>query len=312
MLRFILRRLLQMVGVVFVLSLLVFVWLRSLPGGPSRPSSASGDPRAPGGPRDGARASTSRSSCSTGKFLERAAPGRLRRLAPACCPATTRCDVFLPALPGDHRADASSRCCIAIALGIPLGYLAARRRGVARSTTSRSSARWSASRCRSSSWPSCSSTSSPSSWQLAAGLRPPGPPASTPPASPGFFVLDGILTREWDAAWDALKHLILPGRRAGHDPVRGDLPDHPGLGARRARRGLRAHRRGQGPHHPGDPRPARPAQRAAAGRHHHRPAGRRPARRARCSPRRCSPGAGSATRSADGVHAAATTPCCRC
>jgi peptide/nickel transport system permease protein len=26
-----------------------------------------------------------------------------------------------------------------------------------------------------------------------------------------LFVLDGILTQEWDAAWDALKHLILPG-----------------------------------------------------------------------------------------------------
>ena len=26
----------------------------------------------------------------------------------------------------------------------------------------------------------------------------------------GLFVLDGVLTREWDAAWDALKHLILP------------------------------------------------------------------------------------------------------
>ncbi len=26
----------------------------------------------------------------------------------------------------------------------------------------------------------------------------------------GFFVLDGLLTREWDAAWDALKHLLLP------------------------------------------------------------------------------------------------------
>ena len=27
----------------------------------------------------------------------------------------------------------------------------------------------------------------------------------------GFFILDGLLTREWDAAWDALKHLLLPG-----------------------------------------------------------------------------------------------------
>lgn len=34
MLRFIVRRLLQMVGVVLVLSLLLFMWLRSLPGGP--------------------------------------------------------------------------------------------------------------------------------------------------------------------------------------------------------------------------------------------------------------------------------------
>ena len=34
----------------------------------------------------------------------------------------------------------------------------------------------------------------------------------------GFFVLDGILTQEWDAAWDAFKHLILPRDRPGHDP----------------------------------------------------------------------------------------------
>jgi peptide/nickel transport system permease protein len=27
----------------------------------------------------------------------------------------------------------------------------------------------------------------------------------------GFYVLDGLLTREWDASWDALEHLILPG-----------------------------------------------------------------------------------------------------
>ena len=34
MARFIIRRLMQMVGVVFALSLLLFLWLRSLPGGP--------------------------------------------------------------------------------------------------------------------------------------------------------------------------------------------------------------------------------------------------------------------------------------
>ena len=33
MARFIIRRLIQMIGVVFALSLLLFFWLRSLPGG---------------------------------------------------------------------------------------------------------------------------------------------------------------------------------------------------------------------------------------------------------------------------------------
>ena len=62
-----------------------------------------------------------------------------------------------------------------------------------------------------------------------------------------FYVLDGLLTREWDAAWDAILHLILPAHRAGHHPARDHRPDHPGLGAGGAERGLRAHRRGQGP-----------------------------------------------------------------
>jgi peptide/nickel transport system permease protein len=35
----------------------------------------------------------------------------------------------------------------------------------------------------------------------------------------GFYVLDGILTAEWDAAWDALMHLILPGIALGTIPL---------------------------------------------------------------------------------------------
>ena len=60
-------------------------------------------------------------------------------------------------------------------------------------------------------------------------------------------MLDGILTREWDAAWDAFVHLVLPGDRAGHDPAGDHRADHPRLGRGGAARGLRAHRRGQGP-----------------------------------------------------------------
>lgn len=34
-----------------------------------------------------------------------------------------------------------------------------------------------------------------------------------------FYVLDGLLTREWDAAWDALMHLVLPGIALGTIPL---------------------------------------------------------------------------------------------
>ena len=34
-----------------------------------------------------------------------------------------------------------------------------------------------------------------------------------------FFVLDGVLTGEWDAAWDAFLHLILPGVALGTIPL---------------------------------------------------------------------------------------------
>ena len=34
-----------------------------------------------------------------------------------------------------------------------------------------------------------------------------------------FYVLDGLLTREWDASWDALLHLVLPGIALGTIPL---------------------------------------------------------------------------------------------
>jgi peptide/nickel transport system permease protein len=35
----------------------------------------------------------------------------------------------------------------------------------------------------------------------------------------GFYVLDGLLTREWDASWDAIVHLVLPGIALGTIPL---------------------------------------------------------------------------------------------
>jgi peptide/nickel transport system permease protein len=34
-----------------------------------------------------------------------------------------------------------------------------------------------------------------------------------------FYVLDGLMTREWDAAWDAFQHLVLPGIALGTIPL---------------------------------------------------------------------------------------------
>ena len=68
---------------------------------------------------------------------------------------------------------------------------------------------------------------------------------STPPTSP-TSTCSTALTREWDAAWDALLHLVLPGDRAGHDPAGDHRPDHPGVGARRGQRGLRPHGEAKG------------------------------------------------------------------
>ena len=34
-----------------------------------------------------------------------------------------------------------------------------------------------------------------------------------------FYVLDGLITREWDAAWDALLHLVLPAIALGSIPL---------------------------------------------------------------------------------------------
>ena len=89
-----------------------------------------------------------------------------------------------------------------------------------------------------------------------------------------FYVLDGLLTREWDAAWDAVLHLILPAIALGHHPAGDHRADHPGLRPRRRQRGLRADGEREGPGHGHRAAAAHPSQRPAAGVHHDRPADR--------------------------------------
>jgi peptide/nickel transport system permease protein len=206
MLRFVVRRLVQMVGVILVLSVLVFVWLRSLPGGPV--SALLGERGTPE-----RRAALEKQlgidqplPVQYWRYLKRAAQGDFG-VSTQVLPGEDALDIFLSRLPATVELSFFALV-IAIALGIPLGYLAARRKGTALDTTTVIF--------------SLVGVAVPVfftgfllkyffgvEWNLlpVSGRQTIGLDATR---ITGLFVLDGILTREWDAAWDALKHLVLP------------------------------------------------------------------------------------------------------
>ncbi len=206
MIRFVVRRLLQMCLVVLVLSMLVFVWLRSLPGGPV--SAMLGERQTP------ARRAALEAALGLDqplpvqyvKFMERALHGNFG-VSTKVLPGEDALDVFLSRLPATIEL-AFLAMLIAIAFGIPLGYIAARRHGSAVDTGTVIV--------------SLVGVAMPVfftafllkysfavEWNLlpVSGRQSTGVDATR---VTGMFVLDGILTREWDASWDALKHLILP------------------------------------------------------------------------------------------------------
>jgi len=206
-LRFIIRRLGQMVGVVFVLSLLLFLWLRSLPGGTV--SAILGDRATP--------ESRARLEAALGlndplyvqywRFLKRAATGNFGA-SNGVQPGKDALGVFLTRFPATVELSTFA-IIVAVAAGIPLGYLAARRRASLFDNASVIV--------------SLIGVAVPVfflafllkyffavklGWLPVSGRQSAGLDATR---VTGFFVLDGLITREWDAAWDAFKHLILPG-----------------------------------------------------------------------------------------------------
>lgn len=206
MLRFVVRRLLQMVGVILVLTVLVFVWLRSLPGGPV--SAILGERGTPE-----RRAALEKAlgldeplPVQYLRFMERAAQGDFGT-STKVLPGEDALDVFWARLPATLELSFFALV-LAVAVGIPLGYLAARRRGTALDTSTVIL--------------SLVGVAVPVfftafllkysfavEWNLlpVSGRQSTGIDATR---VTGLFVLDGILTREWDAAWDAFKHLVLP------------------------------------------------------------------------------------------------------
>ncbi|WHT19728.1 ABC transporter permease [Crossiella sp. CA-258035] len=205
MLRYTVRRLLQLILVVGVLSLLLFAWLRALPGGPV--SALLGE--------RGTEESRRELSALLGldqpiyvqyfKFLGRALSGDFG-ISLGVQPGTSAFDLFLERFPATLELSFFA-IILAIAAGIPLGYLAARQRG-----------RW---------FDNVGVIGSligvavpvfflafvlkhlfavELGWLPSAGRQ----DDIDATRITGFYVLDGMITGEWDAVFNSLEHLILP------------------------------------------------------------------------------------------------------
>ncbi len=204
MFRFIVRRLLQVIPTLLGLSVLLFVWLRALPGGPE---AAALGPRPTPEALEAARARLGLDEplwVQYGRYMRRLLNGDLGTSTVTNRPVL---DEFLLRIPATIEL-AFAAMAIAIAVGIPVGYFAARRRGRLLDGLTLSG--------------SMLGICTPVfflafllkwvfgvnlGWFPVSGRQSSGMNATH---ITNFFVLDGILTGEWDAAWDAAIHLVLP------------------------------------------------------------------------------------------------------
>jgi peptide/nickel transport system permease protein len=203
-LRYTIRRLIQLVGVVLVLSMLLFAWLRLLPGGPV--SALLGERATP----ESREALTKQLGLDQPifvqyfKFLGRAATGDFG-VSTGVQPGDSALDIFIQRFPATIELSFFA-ILIAIAVGVPLGYLAAKRRGGWFDNLSVIG--------------SLIGVAVPVFF-LAYLLKDVASSALALPSQgrqdaidatrvTGFFTLDGVITGEWDAAFNALEHLILP------------------------------------------------------------------------------------------------------
>lgn len=206
MLRYIVRRLLQMVGVVVVLSLLLFIWLKALPGGTV--SAMLGERATPQRREELTEALGLNDPLwvQYWSYIKRIAQGQFGP-SNGVLPGADAFEVFLSRFPATIELS-SVAILLAVVIGIPLGYFAARRKATWLDNLSVMGSlvgvavpvfflafmlkHWFAVELQ---------------WLPVSGRQDPTLDATR---VTGFFVLDGILTQEWDAAWDAFTHLILP------------------------------------------------------------------------------------------------------
>jgi peptide/nickel transport system permease protein len=194
-----------MMGVMLALSVLLFLWLRSLPGGTV--SAMLGERATP--------ESRARLEKALGldepiyvqyfRFMGRALKGQFGA-STGVLPGADAFDIFLKRFPATIELSFFA-ILLAVALAIPLGYLAAKKRGGAIDNAGIVT--------------SLVGVAVPVFFlafllkyffAIKWGLL----PASGRQANlnctrvTNFFILDGLLTREFDCTWSALKHLILP------------------------------------------------------------------------------------------------------
>ncbi|SHN04659.1 ABC transporter permease [Cryptosporangium aurantiacum] len=213
MLRYVVRRLLGVIPTLFVLSFLLYAWLRSLPGGPA--TALLGDKATPE-----KIASLNRTLgldepiwVQYGKFLGRVFTGDFGSSLASSRPVV---DELGDALPATIELSVAALL-FAIVLGIPLGYLSAKRRGgffdnatvIATLVGVAVPVFFLGYILKQ--WFAVDLGWLPPSGRITAGLD--------QTEVTGFLILDGILTREWDVVWDAIQHLILPAITLGTIPL---------------------------------------------------------------------------------------------
>ena len=213
MLRFTLRRLALLVPVLFGLSVLLFAWVRALPGDPAR--SLLGERATPQGiaainEAYGFDKPLLQQYLIYVKALLRGDFGESINTGQPVLGA------FIDRFPATMEL-ATLAMIFAIVVGVPLGYVAARNQGRLLDTAVVSG--------------SLLGVATPvfflaillklvfADWLglLPTSLR--QDPRIDATHITNFYVLDGLLTREWDAAWDAALHLVLPAIALGTIPL---------------------------------------------------------------------------------------------
>jgi len=213
MLRFVVRRLLLLVPILIGLSLLIFVWIRALPGTPV--DALLGERATPQAVAEfRQRYGLDRPIyVQYWAYVKTTASGELGTSVASHRPVTTEIRERFPAT----IELTAAAMMFAICLGIPLGVVAAKRYGTAVDHGSL--------------FVSLIGISIPVfflaiilkylfavklGWLPSVGRQDVLIDAQHPT---GFYVLDGIVTGNWNAAWDACKHLILPAIALGSIPL---------------------------------------------------------------------------------------------